>query len=143
MTTQCFHCSETVPSGISLCVTINKVTQPMCCIGCQAVAQTIVDNGLTQYYQVRTEPAHKGQSLIPEQLHKNKLLDEQVLQNEFIFQTHDYKEAILTVDGISCAACAWLIEMQLDKLNGLVSINVNATTQRATVRWQDKQLKPL
>ena len=45
----------------------------MCCIGCQAVAQAIVDNGLTQYYDVRTEPAQKGQSLVPEQLQKNKL----------------------------------------------------------------------
>ncbi len=113
----------------------------MCCIGCQAVAQTIVDNGLTQYYQVRTEPAHKGNVLVPEQLQKNKLLDEEVLQSEFIFQTPHYKEAILTIEGINCAACAWLIEMQINKLTGLVDITVNATTQRATVKWREAQLK--
>ncbi len=145
MTSHCFHCNELIPPGINLSVTISNAEQAMCCIGCQAVAQTIVDNGLTQYYAVRTEPANKGQSLVPEQLQKNKLLDEEVLQNEFIFQgdnhDKDSKEAILTVDGISCAACAWLIEMQLDKLAGLISITVNATTQRATVKWQDSQLK--
>lgn len=140
MTLHCFHCNEAVPSGISLFVTIDNKEQPMCCIGCQAVAQTIVDNGLTQYYSVRTEPANKGQSLIPEQLQKSKLLDEAVLQNEFIYQDNDTKEAILTVDGISCAACAWLIEMQLDKLHGILKITVNATTQRATVKWQHEQL---
>ncbi len=141
MTSQCFHCNEAVPRGINLSVEISQIQQPMCCIGCQAVAQTIVDNGLTQYYAVRTEPAQKGQSLVPEQLQKNKLLDEAVLQTEFIYQDNDCKEAILTIDGISCAACAWLIEMQLEKLNGLVKINVNATSQRATVRWQDDALK--
>lgn len=141
MSTSCFHCQEPVPNGISLFVTINDKTQPMCCIGCQAVAQTIVDNGLTQYYQVRTEPANKGQSLIPEQLQKNKLLDEEALQSEFIYQTEDYKEAILTVDGISCAACAWLIEMQISKLTGVVDISVNATSQRATVKWHDDTVK--
>jgi Cu2+-exporting ATPase len=145
MTNNCFHCNEVVPTGIQLSVVVNKIKQPMCCIGCQAVAQTIVDNGLTQYYTVRTEPAHKGQSLVPEQLQKNKLLDEAVLQSEFIFQSDsqsdDSKEAILTIDGISCAACAWLIEMQLDKLNGLVNSNVNATSQRATVKWQDSEVK--
>jgi len=145
MTNKCFHCNEAVPSGINLSVVVSKIEQPMCCIGCQAVAQTIVDNGLTQYYTVRTEPAHKGQSLVPEQLQKNKLLDEAVLQSEFIFQSdaqgNNCKEAILTIDGISCAACAWLIEMQLDKLNGLVNINVNATSQRATVKWQDGEIK--
>ena len=145
MTSKCFHCNEAVPRGIDLSVEISQIQQPMCCIGCQAVAQTIVDNGLTQYYAVRTEPAHKGQPLVPEQLQKNKLLDEAVLQSEFVFQSDsqddDCKEAILTIDGISCAACAWLIEMQLEKLKGLIKINVNATSQRATVRWQDNAMK--
>jgi len=142
----CFHCYESVPVGIVLYVTINNKKQPMCCIGCQAIAQTIVDNNLTQYYQVRTEPAQKGGNLIPPelkpaQLQKNKLLDEDVLQNEFIYQDKNYKEAILTVEGISCAACAWLIEMQLSKLKGIERITVNATTQRATIKWQDDQVK--
>lgn len=136
----CFHCNEAIPQGIDLTVSINNKTQPMCCIGCQAVAQTIVDNNLTQYYAVRTEPANKGSTLIPEQLQKNKLLDEQVLQNEFIYQEKDSKEAILTIEGISCAACAWLIEMQISKYDGIINISVNATTQRATVKWQDKSL---
>jgi len=142
MTNHCFHCSEAVPKGIHLIVFINNADQPMCCLGCQSVAQTIVDNGLTQYYSVRTEPANKGQTLIPEQLQKNKLLDEAVLQSEFVFQDgKQSKEAILTIDGISCAACAWLIEMQISKLSGLLSINVNATSQRATIKWQDEKLK--
>ncbi|WP_019027557.1 heavy metal translocating P-type ATPase [Colwellia piezophila] len=145
MTSNCFHCSEVVPVGINLFVTINNSSQVMCCIGCQAVAKTIVDNGLTQYYTVRTEPAYKGQALVPEQLQKNKLLDEAVLQSEFVFKSDSEDghciEAILTIDGISCAACAWLIEMQLEKLEGLVNINVNATSQRATVKWLDDAIK--
>jgi Cu2+-exporting ATPase len=145
MNQTCFHCNEVIPADIHLSVEINQIHQPMCCIGCQAVAQTIVDNDLTQYYKVRTEPAQKGQSLIPETLQKNKLLDEAVLQSEFVFHSQEgndnVSEAILTVDGISCAACAWLIEMQLTKLKGLVTINVNATTQRATVSWIDEILK--
>ncbi len=81
MQTNCFHCDELVPNGIELSVTINNKIQPMCCIGCQAVAQTIVDNNLTQYYAVRTEPAHKGETLVPEQLQRNQLLDEELLQS--------------------------------------------------------------
>ena len=141
MATACFHCGEDVPASLSLQVTINGIEQPMCCIGCQAVAQTIVDNNLTQYYQVRTETAVKGSSLIPEQLKKHQLLDDDSLQDEFIHKTAHHKEAILTIEGISCAACAWLIEMQIAKLAGISKISVNATTQRATVKWQDKQLK--
>jgi len=146
MSTSCFHCNEVIPSGINLYVTINQKEQPMCCIGCQAVAQTIVDNNLTQYYQFRTEPAQKGAELIPEELKslqskKNKLLNEEMLQSEFIYQDQGAKEAILTIEGINCAACAWLIEMQLTKLKGINEISVNATTQRATLKWQDKVLQ--
>jgi Cu2+-exporting ATPase len=140
MSVICFHCGELVPNNINLNVNIANILQPMCCIGCQSVAQAIVENDLTDYYQYRTAPANKGETLVPQQLQRNQLLDDENLQNEFIFQTEDYKEAILTIDGISCAACAWLIEMQLTKLDGIISVNVNATTQRATIRWDEKFL---
>jgi Cu2+-exporting ATPase len=141
MVKKCFHCSELIPSGINIVVSINKQYQAMCCIGCEAVATTIVDNNLTDYYRFRTESAQKISPLIPEQLKRNQLLDDESLQSEFTYKTAKYKETILTIDGISCSACAWLIEMQLEKIEGVISIAVNATTQRATVRWQDNQLK--
>lgn len=141
MSQHCYHCGESVPKGIDLSVTIFQIEQAMCCVGCQAVAQTIVDNKLTDYYQFRTENAVKGTNLIPEELQKHQLLDDEALQNEFTFSQDGQKEAILTIDGISCAACAWLIEMQLSKVAGIDSINVNATTQRATVKWQDQEIQ--
>ncbi|MDO6427783.1 heavy metal translocating P-type ATPase [Thalassotalea sp. 1_MG-2023] len=137
----CFHCGEPIPKGLSLIVTIDNKPQPMCCVGCEAVAQTIVDNNLTDYYRFRTESAPKGEALIPEQLQKRTLLDEESLQSEFIYQDGQCKEAILTVEGINCAACAWLIEMQINQLSGVVNINVNATTQRATIRWHHSDIK--
>ncbi len=137
----CFHCGEIIPNGFNSTVVINNKAQKMCCIGCEAVAQTIVNNNLTDYYRFRTENAKKSTPLIPETLQRHQLLDDDNLQNEFTHQTENYKETILSIDGISCAACAWLIEQQLSKVNGLISINVNATTQRATIRWQVEQLK--
>jgi Cu2+-exporting ATPase len=141
MKTTCYHCGEIVPNGLDLSLEIEKNIQPMCCVGCQCVAQAIVDNGLEEYYRFRTAPAQKGEQLIPEQLQRNKLLDDDSLQDEFTYQCDEYKETILTVDGISCAACAWLIEMQLSKVTGLISINVNATSQRATLRWNNNTVQ--
>ncbi|MCO4797715.1 MAG: cadmium-translocating P-type ATPase [Colwelliaceae bacterium] len=141
MSHSCFHCGEVIPKGISLFVQIDTIEQAMCCVGCEAVAQTIVDNNLTDYYRFRTEVAPKSETLIPEQLKRTILLDDESLQDEFALHTGEYKETILTVEGISCAACAWLIEMQLTKLPGIFSITVNATTQRATVKWHDATLK--
>ena len=141
MVKSCFHCGELVPTRIEIFVTIFNQPQALCCIGCEAVATTIVDNNLTDYYRFRTELAPKGSALIPEQLKCNQLLDDESLQSEFTFKTAEYKETILSIDGITCSACAWLIEMQLDKIAGVTSISVNATTQRATIRWQDNRLK--
>lgn len=141
MSINCFHCGELVPNGIDLTTTIGNISQPMCCIGCQAVAQTIVDNNLTDYYRFRSAPAQKGEVLIPEQLQRNEILDDENLQNEFTYYHDGFKETILTIEGISCSACAWLIEMQVSKLAGINKINVNATTQRATVQWQETQVK--
>jgi len=141
----CYHCQEAVPTGLVLTVVIHNNEQAMCCIGCYSIANTIVEHGLEDYYRYRTESAHKGDSLIPEELSIKKkqtqLLDDKSLQDEFAFSTADYKETILTIDGISCAACAWLIEKQLTKLNGLLNITVNASSQRATVRWKEDKLK--
>jgi Cu2+-exporting ATPase len=141
MSIDCFHCGEPVPNGINLITNINSINHPMCCIGCQAVAQTIVDNNLTDYYRFRTAPAQKGEVLVPEQLQRNEILDDESLQNEFTYYNDGFKETILTIEGISCSACAWLIEMQVSKLDGINKINVNATTQRATVQWQESQVK--
>ncbi|MGB1262619.1 MAG: heavy metal translocating P-type ATPase [Cognaticolwellia sp.] len=141
MNIACFHCGEIVPNGTTLTALIDNKDQPMCCLGCQSVAQTIVDNNLTDYYRFRSAPAQKSPGLVPEQLQRNKVLDDESLQNEFAYYHEGYKETILTVEGISCSACAWLIEMQLSKLTGIHQINVNATTQRATVQWQEAQVK--
>ncbi|MFQ3171900.1 MAG: Cu2+-exporting ATPase, partial [Oleispira sp.] len=50
-------------------------------------------------------------------------------------------EAILVISGISCAACAWLIEHRLQQLENIVSVNLNLTTHRLMVRWLDEKVK--
>lgn len=137
----CYHCGEPIPTGFSQSVVIDNKPQAMCCLGCTAVAQTIVDNNLTEYYKFRTEVAQKGTALVPDQLRQQQVLDDEVLQSEFTLEHDNSKETILSIDGISCAACAWLIEQQLNHHKGIAKINVNATTQRATIAWHPEQIK--
>lgn len=137
----CFHCGEPNPSGTKFTVNIKGEDKQMCCPGCEAVAQTIVDSGLTSYYDHRSERAEKGVSLIPEQLTQLAHYDIEQIQEEFIKQDADISEITLTVEGITCAACAWLIEKQLRQLIGLQFINVNTTLHRVVIRWQKDKLK--
>ena len=136
----CFHCGEPNPANLSFQVTINAQLEEMCCPGCQAVAQTIVDSGLSSYYEHRTEVANKSDFLIPEELQQLEHYDLEQIQSDFTKTSGSITEVTLTVEGISCAACAWLIEKQLRFLTGLHFVNVNTTLNRAVIRWDNDQL---
>ncbi|UPW20541.1 cadmium-translocating P-type ATPase [Agarivorans sp. TSD2052] len=139
--TVCFHCNEQIPSGFVLDVTILGQAQAMCCQGCAAVAKTIIDSGLDDYYKHRTAAAPSAQDLVPDELLKMLEYDDDNVQLEFVAQSEGNKEVLLSIEGISCAACAWLIEKQLSHIGGVNKIHVNSTTQRATLNWNDQQTK--
>ncbi len=61
----CFHCGEAIKTTEKHTVMIANKEQWMCCLGCEAIAQTIVDNGLTSYYEFRTKNAEKF-TIIPD-----------------------------------------------------------------------------
>ncbi|MEI8624324.1 heavy metal translocating P-type ATPase [Pseudoalteromonas sp. B137] len=142
MSHSCFHCLESVPNGFSANVIIDDIAQPMCCIGCQAVAQNIVDQGMTDYYKYRTVRAGKVEQLVPEQLAFIKSYDNEDIQDEFIATNDNISEVLLSIEGITCAACAWLIEKQLLNLKTVKRVDVNTSTNRAMIQW-DKTNTPL
>jgi Cu2+-exporting ATPase len=137
----CFHCGEENPPHNIFQVEINGVIQQMCCPGCEAVSQTIVDSGLASYYEHRSETAVKGRALIPEELTQLEHYDIAQIQDDFVSHNNEFNEITLTVEGINCPACAWLIEKQLRFLPGLIFINVNTTLSRAIIKWDDQQIK--
>ena len=138
---RCFHCNEVIPKGVNLHVSILGSSQAMCCQGCAAVAQTIIESGLEDYYQHRTAAAPSAQGLVPDALVKMLEYDDESVQLEFVAQNENSKEVLLSIEGIACAACAWLIEKQLSHIPGVQKIHVNSTTQRATLVWDDKLVK--
>ena len=144
----CFHCGEIALEGNRWCLEIDGQTQTMCCPACKAVAETIIGSGLKDYYRHRTalpeiSPQQKrnANSDVREEL---KLYDEPAIQQSFV-QHFDNElaeaEAVLVISGISCAACAWLIEHRLSQLKHVISVNLNLTTHRLMVRWLDDEIK--
>ncbi|KPL93473.1 heavy metal translocating P-type ATPase [Vibrio splendidus] len=140
MCESCYHCGEDVPAETDFKVEILGSVRPMCCPGCETVAQTIVDSGLVSYYQYRTAPAEKA-DLVPEQLLALSHYDNEDVQLEFVRNSENTSEVTLSLEGVSCAACAWLIEKQVSSKLGVVSIRVNTTTNRALLSWDNTQAK--
>jgi Cu2+-exporting ATPase len=138
----CFHCGLTVPKGSGFAVDIDGETRPMCCKGCEAVAQAIVDNGLTDFYRHRTENAPTGQELVPEYLRQARAYDHPQVQKTFVhIEDENIREASLVLEGITCAACVWLNERHIAALPGVVDVQVNYATHRARVKWDNAQIE--
>lgn len=140
MSKSCYHCGEDVPENTDFKVTILDEERDMCCPGCKTVAETIVDSGLVSYYQFRTTTAEKVE-LVPEQLKSLIHYDNSDVQEEFVRNADDHSEVTLSLEGVSCAACAWLIEKQLSTEPGVIGIRVNTTTNRALLSWDNSSAK--
>ncbi|NRA84865.1 MAG: cadmium-translocating P-type ATPase [Gammaproteobacteria bacterium] len=140
-TDRCYHCGECIEPNLDLTVVIENNDQAMCCYGCQAVAQSIVDNGLVSYYRLRSTKGVQASQLIPEEMGELLAYDIEEIQQEFVERCNDDNEVTLTVENVSCAACAWLIERKLANLAGLKTSNVNTTTSRLYIVWDPKKLK--
>jgi Cu2+-exporting ATPase len=137
----CFHCGLPVPADADYEVEIKGESRPMCCHGCQAVAQAIVDAGLTSFYDHRETPSRKPEDLVPEALQRFELYDQPALQQSFVQGSEaDSKTASLILEGITCAACVWLNERHVNALPGVIDFSVNYSTHRARVRWDDSQI---
>jgi Cu2+-exporting ATPase len=140
--TNCFHCGLPVPPGTDFHVTIDGAPQPMCCKGCEAVAQAIVDNGLTDFYRHRTENAPTGQELVPEFLRQARAYDHPQVQKTFVHtESETVREASLILEGITCAACVWLNERHIAALPGVLEVSVNYSTHRARVKWDNSRIQ--
>jgi len=137
----CFHCGEAVPVNSGYEVTIDGEPRPMCCAGCQAVAQAIVDGGLETFYTHRTELSRKAEDLVPEQLRRFDLYDQERVQESFVATDEaNVRSASLILEGITCAACVWLTERHVRDLDGVLEFSVNYSTHRARVRWDQSRI---
>jgi Cu2+-exporting ATPase len=97
------------------------------------VAATIVDNGLTDYYQHRDSYADVARD---EDSNRYALFDQADFQQGFVSHHPDQPAlatARISIGGISCAACVWLIEQQLNNLAGVERAIVNLTQHRLVV----------
>jgi len=113
----------------------------MCCAGCQAVARAIVDGGLESFYEHRTSLSRKAEDLVPEQLRRFDLYDQERVQESFVaVDEANVRSASLILEGITCAACVWLTERHVRELEGVIDFSVNYSTHRARVRWDQSRV---
>ena len=138
----CYHCGLPVPQEAHFLAQIDGTPRAMCCAGCRAVAQAIVDNGLTDYYRHRDALPERPREALPAVLGELTLYDHPAMQQGFVrpLSAHE-REASLILEGITCAACVWLNEQHLTRQGGVTAVDINYATRRARVRWDERQIR--
>ena len=111
-----------------------------CCKGCQGVFHLLKDDGLDSFYD------KLGNKTItpPMQLDNDDLekFDSASFINSFVTTTNEgFKQIDLIIEGIHCAACVWLNEKILYETKGIVQADINFTTNKARVTWDEDELK--
>ncbi len=138
----CYHCGLPVPPDSRHLVAIDGVERRMCCIGCEAVARSIVDTGLGDYYRHRDAMPEPQKEALPVELRELGLFDHPDFQRSFVQPVGEHeREAALILEGITCAACVWLNEQHVARQPGVSLIEVNYATRRARVRWDETRTK--
>jgi P-type Cu2+ transporter len=118
--TACAHCAA---------ATVSPLQGQFCCIGCAAAYRLIHELGLQQFY-ARRAPDLAAPTIQP--------ADAPALDYApFVTVDKAGNSALnLMVDGVTCAACVWLIESVLAREPALLDGRVNFTTHRLTLRWK-------
>jgi Cu2+-exporting ATPase len=140
-TSHCFHCGLPNPHN-PLILTVEGEDKPFCCVGCQSAANTIISSGLGDYYKYhQPDQTPLSISLSEKQQQTFNLLDRPDVQSQFVRQQDDtLDQAIFLIEGISCSACAWLIDKRLMQLEGVITAQVNSATHRLSISWQRDKL---
>jgi Cu2+-exporting ATPase len=136
----CYHCALPVPSGSRFTAVVLGQAREFCCPGCQAVAEAIAAGGLESYYQHRSEASANPEALPVQLTDELALYDRADVQQPFVRHEGDLAETTLLMEGISCAACGWLIEKHLRTLPAVAEARLNLSNHRLHVRWADAQL---
>ena len=133
----CFHCGQPVAASADWHVNIEGVERAMCCPGCAAVAQTIVDIGQASYYRERSGFAATPGGIIAGAPASGLVPAALALPEDDpnIVSDGDAREATLLVEGIRCAACVWLIEHRLRQVEGVQQASLNVATEKLFIRW--------
>lgn len=138
----CFHCGLPTASGEQFCAEFDGQQRSFCCPACRAVATTIIDSGLSSFYQFRSLDGQLPASVSEQDVFK--AYDDDEFRQRYIFTEqvngHTIAHTQLLVGNIHCAACTWLLEKYLSSLPGMEQVAVSLTEQKASLRWRIDEL---
>lgn len=121
-TRPCAHC------GLP---TAGATEPPFCCTGCEAVYHLLHHEGLDAFYR-RLEEGDGHLAPVSAITEVAPLGPREVE----VVREGGHATAAVAVEGITCAACVWLLERGVGRLPGVVRFAVSFATHRAHLEWE-------
>jgi Cu2+-exporting ATPase len=133
---RCAHCGLVVPSGL----VDPEAEHQFCCAGCEAVFKTLNSCGLEAYYRLREAD---DAALRPVKLSDDKFesFDSPSFHKLYVQQRPDgLSTADLALEGVSCAACVWLVERLPRIVQGVVEARLSLREATVRITWDPREV---
>ena len=135
MSDACAHCGE--PAVPELYVEQLGQRLPVCCPGCAGAMTLVHELGLDNYYRLRTDRARPHGGDEPGDRERNLALfrmPELLAEHESV--TPEGRRLTLSLSGLHCAACCWLIEKAAADIPGVVSVGTDLAAMELTLLYR-------
>lgn len=120
-------------------VMIHEGDYRFCCNGCQGIFHLLKDEGLESFYAKMGDTTLSPPS---EQYEASTNFDTPAFAERFITVTDDgLHQVSLIIEGIHCAACVWLNEKALHRMEGVIEAHINYTNNKARIVWDPQSVK--
>lgn len=131
----CDHCHLEFSDDVM----IHENEHRFCCKGCQGIFHLLKDEGLESFY---TKMGDTHLTPPAEVFESSANFDSSVFYDQFVtLNKEGLCEVSLVIEGIHCAACVWLNEKALHKMDGVIEAHINYTNNKAKVVWNDNVVK--
>ncbi len=136
---RCDHCGLEFGADRFIIESIDNEEHRFCCRGCQGVFHLLKEANLDRFYQI------KGQTPLTPPPEKTRAdlarFDSEGFTRRFVREKEGVHEVSLVLENIHCAACVWLNEKVLERLDGVLESHINFTTHKAKIRFDPKKVK--
>ncbi|MEM9021330.1 MAG: heavy metal translocating P-type ATPase [Planctomycetota bacterium] len=136
-TVTCSHCGLPVPKGLIT----PKPGDQFCCAGCRAAHDLIHGCGLDTYYHLR-ETGRADAPRADQEPVGYDAYDDEAFARRYVTRHDEAAASIdLTLEGVHCAACVWLIEKLPRLVPGVLDARLSLREGRVRVTWDPSCVK--
>ncbi len=124
----CYHCGDPVGPGGT-----QADGKDFCCNGCKVVYEVLQKNDLCTYYSLDQTPGHAP---VIHASGQYAYLDDEAIAGQLLtFRAGDRSAVTLTIPGMHCASCVWLLEQLYTIDPGIVESRVDFLKKQAVVQF--------